>query len=40
MFDAYADAYLISLERTKDKGDEFWGGHAFLYPDDERNNFV
>ncbi len=35
MFDAYADAYLISLERTKDKGDEFWGGHAFLYPKDE-----
>lgn len=35
MFDAYADAYLLSLERTKDKGDEFWGGHAFLYPDDE-----
>jgi len=35
MFDAYADAYLISLERTQDKGDEFWGGHAFLYPKDE-----
>ncbi|GAB4324535.1 MAG: hypothetical protein Kow0074_17590 [Candidatus Zixiibacteriota bacterium] len=35
MFDAYADAYLISLERTRDKGDEFWGGHAFLYPEDE-----
>ncbi|MBD3298981.1 MAG: hypothetical protein GF341_10020 [candidate division Zixibacteria bacterium] len=35
MFDAYADAYLLSLERTKDKGDEFWGGHAFLYPEDE-----
>jgi hypothetical protein len=35
MFDAYADAYLLSLERTRNKGDEYWGGHASLYPDDE-----
>lgn len=35
MFDAYADAYLLSLERTENKGDRFWGGHADLFPDDE-----
>jgi len=26
MFDAYADRYLLTLEQTKDKGDDFWGG--------------
>jgi len=35
MFDAYADAYLLSMERTQDKPDDFWGGQANLYPDDE-----
>jgi hypothetical protein len=25
MFDAYADRYLLTLERTRDKGDGFWG---------------
>ena len=35
MFDAYADAYLLSLERTRDKGDDYWGGRASLTPDDE-----
>ena len=35
MFDAYADAYLLSLERTQNKPDSFWGGQASLYPDDE-----
>jgi hypothetical protein len=35
MFDAYADAYLLSLERTRDKGDDYWGGHASIYPGDE-----
>jgi len=35
MFDAYADAYLLSLERTRDKGDDYWGGRASLTPEDE-----
>ena len=35
MFDAYADAYLLTLERTRDEGDEYWGGHASLAPQDE-----
>lgn len=35
MFDAYADAYLLTLERTRDKDDDFWGGHASLAPVDE-----
>jgi hypothetical protein len=35
MFDAYADAYLLSLERTRDKGDDYWGGRASLIPEDE-----
>ncbi len=35
MFDAYADAYLLTLERTRNKGDEYWGGRASLTPDDE-----
>ncbi|HUU44456.1 MAG TPA: hypothetical protein VM118_01880 [Acidobacteriota bacterium] len=26
MFDAYGDRYLLYLERTRDAGDEFWGG--------------
>lgn len=26
MFDAYADRYLLTLERTRDAGDEYWGG--------------
>ncbi len=35
MFDAYADAYLLTLERTRDQGDDYWGGHAALAPNDE-----
>jgi len=35
MFDAYADAYLLTLERTRDNGDDYWGGHAALAPNDE-----
>lgn len=35
MFDAYADAYLLTLERTRNEGDEYWGGHASLAPEDE-----
>lgn len=26
MFDAYSDRYLLTLERTRDRGDEYWGG--------------
>lgn len=26
MFDAYADRYLLTLERTRDAGDDYWGG--------------
>jgi hypothetical protein len=25
MFDAYADRYLLTLERTRDEGEDFWG---------------
>lgn len=25
MFDAYADRYLLTMERTRDAGDDFWG---------------
>ena len=25
MFDAYADRYLLTLERTRHQGDDFWG---------------
>lgn len=28
MFDAYADSYLLDLERTRQLDDEFWGGKA------------
>ena len=35
MFDAYADAYLLTLERTRNEGDDYWGGHASLAPRDE-----
>lgn len=35
MFDAYADAYLLTLERTRGMGDDFWGGQALRTPEDE-----
>jgi len=28
MFDAYADRYLLTLEQTRHRPDEFWGGQA------------
>jgi hypothetical protein len=35
MFDAYADSYLLTLERTRKMGDDYWGGQARSAPDDE-----
>jgi hypothetical protein len=35
MFDAYSDSYLLTLERTRKMGDEYWGGQALHAPDDE-----
>jgi hypothetical protein len=35
MFDAYADSYLLILERTRKMGDDYWGGQARFAPDDE-----
>jgi hypothetical protein len=35
MFDAYADSYLLTLERTRNLGSEFWGGQAQFTPEDE-----
>jgi hypothetical protein len=33
MFDAYGDRYLLTLERTREAGDEYWGGRrAILDP--------
>ena len=35
MFDAYSDAYLLTLERTRQMGDDYWGGQSRFVPDDE-----
>jgi hypothetical protein len=35
MFDAYADRYLITLEQTRNKGDDYWGGQAAMEPSDQ-----
>jgi hypothetical protein len=35
MFDAYADCYLLTLERTRNMGDDYWGGQTRFAPDDE-----
>lgn len=35
MFDAYADRYLITLEQTRNRGDDFWGGQASIAPSEE-----
>jgi hypothetical protein len=35
MFDAYADSYLLDLERTKRLDDEFWGGKSHSHLDSE-----
>lgn len=35
MFDAYADSYLLTLERTRKMGDDYWGGQARFAPEDE-----
>lgn len=35
MFDAYADSYLLTFERTRNMGDDYWGGQALFAPNDE-----
>lgn len=30
MFDAYTDRYMLTLERTRDEGDDFWGNADYL----------
>jgi hypothetical protein len=35
MFDAYADRYLLTMERTRNMPDEFWGDINFPLPGDE-----
>lgn len=35
MFDAYADRYLLTLERTRNMPDEFWGERPPVAPSDE-----
>jgi len=34
MFDAYADRYLLTLERTRDMPDDFWGDYSEDHPGD------
>lgn len=40
MFDAYADRYLLTLERTRDMPEEFWGGHQTSPSDEWRLTLV
>jgi hypothetical protein len=35
MFDAYADRYLLTLERTRDMPGDFWGGNSEWPPRDD-----
>ncbi len=35
MFDAYADRYLLTLERTRDMPDDFWGDRFQETPDED-----